>query len=952
MSFRPRQSVRTRDLAAALSADVRGDVRFDAGTRAAYSADSSNYRQVPIGVVLPRDADDVAAALKVCREHEVPILARGGGTSLAGQCCNVAVVLDFSRYMNRIVSIDPERRLAFVEPGVVLDRLQEAARPYGLAFGPDPATHAFCTVGGMIGNDSCGVHSLVAGRTSESVEELEILTYRGVRARVAAGGEELPPELRDRLLGLRDSVAELVRSRYPRIPRRVSGYSLDELLPERGFHVARALVGSEGTCAVLLGASVRLKPSPRSRALVVAGYPDICLAADAAPLALEHGPIGLEALDGAIVAGIRGRARAAAPALLPGGHAWLLVEFGGDTDDEASERARTLIAALARRPDAPATRLFEDSAEQRRIWEIRESAVGLSARAPDGRDRLGGWEDAAVPPERLGDYLRDFMSLLESSGYTGVLYGHFGEGCVHTRIDFDLASAPGIAAYRRFVEDAADLVVSYGGSLSGEHGDGQARAELLPRMFGEELVTAFREFKTIWDPDGKLNPGKVVDPLRLDEQLRLGAGYVPARPRTHFAFAEDDGSFGRAVLRCVGAGKCRKTDTGTMCPSYMVTRDELHSTRGRARLLFEMLKGEQIRGGWRDRRVREALELCLSCKSCKNECPAGVDMAAYKAEFLSHYYAWRPRPPQHYAVGLIFRWARLASRAPRLANRVAALAKTGVGVAPQRELPSLAPETFRTWFSRRPPPAAAAGERVLLWPDTFTNYFAPERGRAAVAALEAAGFRVEIPSRVLCCGRPLYDCGMLPAAKRQLRHVVSELREEIRAGTTVVGLEPSCTAVFRDELPALFPHDEDCRRLSSQTLSFAELLAARNWEPPQLDGRAIVHGHCHQKALWGMDADVAVLSALGLEVDLLDSGCCGMAGGFGFQRDHLDLSIACGERVLLPAVRAAPVDTLVVADGFSCCEQVEQTTRRRCLHTAEVVANALAQPPRDLARVL
>jgi FAD/FMN-containing dehydrogenase/Fe-S oxidoreductase len=951
LNSRPRQSSRTRDLAGALQAEVRGEVRFDVGTRAAYCVDSSNYRQVPIGVVLPRDADDVAGALRVCREHEVPILARGGGTSLAGQCCNVAVVFDFSKYMNRIVSIDPERRVAFVEPGVVLDRLQEAARPYGLAFGPDPATHAVCTVGGMIGNDACGVHSLVAGRTSQSVEELEVLTYRGTSTRLTAGGDGLPQELRDRLLGFRDGVADLVRARYPRISRRVSGYSLDELLPERGFHVARSLVGSEGTCAVLLGALLRLAPLPGSRSLVVAGYPEICGAADVVPLVLEHGPIGLEGLDGAIVEKIPRGGRAAAPSLLPDGHAWLLVEFGGDTDEEASERARALVAALGRLPDAPSTRLVADPAEQRRIWEVRESAVGLSARGPDGPDRFGGWEDAAVPPERLGDYLRDFTSLLGRFGRTGVLYGHFGEGCVHTRIDFDLASAPGISAYRRFVEEAADLVVSYGGSLSGEHGDGQARAELLPRMFGEELVAAFREFKAIWDPDGKLNPGKIVDPLRLDEQLRLGAGFAPARPRTHFPFADDDGSFGRAVLRCVGAGKCRKTHTGTMCPSYMVTRDESYSTRGRARLLFEMLQGDPLRGGWHDRHVREALDLCLSCKGCKSECPAGVDMAAYKAEFLSHYYARRPRPPEMVAVGLIFRWARVASRAPRLANGLARSAKTAIGIAPERRLPAFAPETFRAWFARRPPARDSAGERVLLWPDTFTNYFAPERGRAAVTALEAAGLRVEIPRRLLCCGRPLYDCGMLPTAKRQLRSIVSELRDEIRAGTTVVGLEPSCTAVFRDELPALFPDDEDSLRLSTQTLTLAELLGGREWQPPHLDGSAIVHGHCHQKAVWSMDADVALLAALGLEVELLDSGCCGMAGGFGFRRDKLDLSIACGERVLLPAVRAAPAGTFLVADGFSCREQVEQTTGKRCLHTAEVVARALDRTVHDLGRV-
>ncbi len=941
MSSRARQGPDRRDLVGALRAAVRGEVRFDAGARSAYSFDSSNYRQVPIGVVWPQDADDVTEALRVCREHEAAVLPRGAGTSLAGQCCNAAVVLDFSKYVNRIVSLDPERRVAFVQPGVVLDRLQDAARPYGLAFGPDPATHAFCTVGGMIGNDACGVHSLVTGRTSRSVEELEVLTYRGERLRVGAGGAGLSPELRDRLLELRDDVTDLVRARYPRIPRRVSGYSLDELLPERGFHVARALVGSEGTCAVVLGARVRLEPFPRSRALVVAGYPGICEAADAAPRVLEHGPIGLEGLDGAIVEGMRRRGRTAAVPTLPDGRAWLLVEFGGDTDEEASERAQALVAGLRKHADPSSARLVEDAAEQRQVWAVRELAVGLSARTEDGTDRFGGWEDAAVPPEQLGAYLRDFRALLGRFAYTAVLYGHFGDGCVHTRIDFDLASAEGIAAYRRFVEEGADLVVSYGGSLSGEHGDGQARAELLPRMFGEELVAAFREFKASWDPDGKLNPGKLVDPLPLDEHLRLGARFATARPRTRLPFAEDGGSFGRAVLRCVGAGSCRKTEGGTMCPSYMATRDELYSTRGRARLLFELLQGGELRGGWRDRNVREALDLCLACKGCKSECPSGVDMAAYRAEFLSHYYAWRPRPPRMLAEGLAHRWARAGSASPRLANGLARVAKPALGVSPERRLPELAPETFRAWFARRTRPSGAGGERVLLWPDTFTNYFAPNRGRAAVEALEAAGLRVEIPRRVLCCGRPLYGVGMLATARRLLRRVLSELQDDIRAGTVVVGLEPSCTAVFRDELPAFLPDDEDARRLSDQTLTLAELLVARGWRPPRIEGHAIAHGHCHQKALWGMDADLELLTGLGLDVELLDSGCCGMAGVFGLQREHLDVSIACGERVLLPAVRDAPAGTLVVVDGFSCREQVEQTTGRRCLHTAEIVAHAL-----------
>ena len=535
--------------------------------------------------------------------------------------------------------------------------------------------------------------------------------------------------------------------------------------------------------------------------------------------------------------------------------------------------------------------------------------------------------------------MRDFQQLLERYEYRGGLYGHFGEGCVHTRTDFDLTSEAGIAKYRSFVEEAADLVVSHGGSISGEHGDGQARAELLPRMFGDRLVAAFREFKAIWDPDGRMNPGKVVEPMPLDANLRLGAGYQAPAPRTRFAFAADEGSFGRAALRCVGVGKCRKTDAGAMCPSFMATGEERYSTRGRARLLFEMLQGELIRGGWRDEHVREAFDLCLSCKSCKRECPVNVDMAAYKAEFLSHHYRFRPRPAHMYATGLIASWARVASIAPGVSNWLAGLAKGLVGVSAERELPALAPETFRAWFGRRK--GSGNGKRIILWPDTFTNYFAPERGRAAVVVLEAAGFHVELPRRVLCCGRPLYDAGMLDTARRTLRKTVRELRADIRAGSTIVALEPSCLAVFRDELCELLPHDQDAQRLSQQTRSLAELLAEGSWQPPTLTADVLVHGHCHQQALWGMDADLQVLSSLGLEARLLDSGCCGMAGGFGYQKAHQQVSLVCAERVLAPAIRAAPQEALIVCDGFSCRGQIEQTTGRRALHLADVVAQAL-----------
>jgi FAD/FMN-containing dehydrogenase/Fe-S oxidoreductase len=934
------------------------DVRFDDGTRALYSTDASNYRQVPIGVVLPRRTADVVAALDVCRRHGAAVLARGGGTSLAGQCCNVAVVLDTSKHLNRILAVDPARRIARVEPGLVLDDLRSAAAPHGLTFGPDPASHSHCTLGGMIGNDSCGVHSLSAGRTSDNVEVLDVVTYRGLRLEVGAtpegelarileaGGE--PAAIYRALVELRDQVAPLVRERYPKIPRRVSGYNLDDLLPERGLHVARSLVGSESTCVLVLEATLRLVPRPASRVLLLAAYPDVYQAADDVPAVLEHGPIGLEGFDDRLLNDMKSRRlHSEGVALLPQGGGWLIIELGGETERAALDQAQRLQAALQRRPNAPATTILQKLEDQRRVWKVRESALGATAVVPGQPFTWEGWEDAAVPPAKLGGYLRDFRALLNRFGYRGAFYGHFGQGCLHTRTDFDLASAAGIRKYRDFVHEAADLVVSYGGSLSGEHGDGQARAELLPKMFGAELVEAFARFKAIWDPDGRMNPGKVVAPYRVDENLRLGAGFAPAEPATHFRFPEDGGRFARAAMRCVGVGACRRTDAGTMCPSYRATGEEKHSTRGRARLLFEMLRDGPRSDLWRDENVREALDLCLACKACKGECPTQVDMATYKAEFLSHYYEGRLRPRHAYAFGWIRRWTSLAAHAPGLANLLTqtpvlrSLAGAAAGMAPERRIPRFARGTFRRWFRRRP--RRGDGVPVLLWPDTFNDHFHPETAEAAVAVLEAFGYQVRIPQADLCCGRPFYDYGMLGPAKATLRRTLDALRSEGLAGLPVVCLEPSCASVFRDELPGLFPEDDEARGLAERVQTLAELLGQEEASLGglRLTGRALLQGHCHQQALRGLRADERLLRRLGLQVDVLDAGCCGMAGAFGFERDHYALSMAIGERVLLPAVRGAPADSLVVADGFSCREQIAQGTGRRALHLAEVLFRAM-----------
>ena len=953
------ESVDADALAHAMAAAIRGEARFDDGSRALYATDASNYRQVPIGVVVPRSVDDIVAAVAVARRHGAPVLARGGGTSLAGQCCNVAVVIDTSKYLNRVLDIDPQARLARVQPGLVLDDLRDAAELHHLTFAPDPSTHNRCTLGGMIGNDSCGAHSVMAGKTVDNVETLDILTYDGLRMRVGKTSDvELEQIIRDggrrgeiygALKVLRDRYADLVRQRFPKIPRRVSGYNLDQLLPENGFHVARALVGTEGTCVTILEATVNLVHSPPVRSLLMLGYTDAPSGADDVSLILEHRPTALEGFDDHLTNSLQAKGMYRQDIeMLPKGGGWLLVEFGGETKEEAERKAHGLMDALRRTKQPPEMRLAATPQEAHNAWQVREAGLGGTAIIPGKGHFWPGWEDSAVPPERVGDYLRDLRRLMDEHHYGGSFYGHFGQGCIHTRIDFDLKSSAGIAEFRRFMEEAADLVLRYGGSLSGEHGDGQARAEMLPKMYGPELVRAFGEFKAIWDPQGKMNPGKIVDPYKMDENLRLGTAYNPWLPKTHFQFPNDQGSFANAALRCVGVGKCRRHEGGTMCPSYMATREEQHSTRGRAHLLFEMLQGNPIQDGWRDERVHEALDLCLACKGCKAECPVNVDMATYKAEFLSHYYAGRRRPVVAYSMGLIHWWARLAAHMPALVNfsthapLLRTLTKQAAGIARQRQVPAFAPRTFKAMMRERavPNPTSPA---VILWPDTFNNHFHPETAMAAVEVLEAAGFRVIVPSGSLCCGRPLYDFGMLDTAKGLLRRILRDLQPEIRSGVPVVGLEPSCISVFRDELCNLFPHDEDAQRLKNQTFMLAEFLERRapHFTYPKLPGKAVLHGHCHQKTVLHMASEEAVLRKLGLDYTMPDSGCCGMAGAFGFEQKKYDVSIACGERVLLPAVRQAAKETYVISNGFSCREQIAQTTDRRALHVAELLQLAL-----------
>ncbi|MEU2268734.1 FAD-binding and (Fe-S)-binding domain-containing protein [Streptomyces olindensis] len=966
-----------RDLTALegeLRAAVRGDVGFGALDRALVTMDASNYRRVPYGVVAPVDADDVAAVLEVCRRQGVPVVPRGGGTSIAGQATGTGVVLDFTRHMNRLLALDPGARTAVVQPGLVLDRLQEAAAPHGLRFGPDPSTHSRCTLGGMIGNNSCGSHSVAWGTTADSVRELDVVTARGERLRLGRDWAGAPDGLRALVEG---DLARL-RTGFPGLPRRISGYALDALLPERGADVARSFCGSEGTLGVLTEAVVRLVEAPRARALAVLGYADESAAAEAAAGLLPLSPLTVEGMAADLVP---------SAAALPRGGAWLFVETGGESAAEARARAEAIVRAA----DVLDALVVTDAAGQRALWRIREDASGTATRMPDGSEAWPGWEDCAVPPARLGAYLRDFRALLAAHGLRGTPYGHFGDGCIHVRIDFDLLTEGGVARFRRFSEELAELVVAHGGSLSGEHGDGQARAELLPRMYGAETVRLFERVKGVWDPDDLLNPGMLVRPAPLDTGLRFSV--LPREPvDVAFGYPADGGDFSAAVRRCVGVAKCRTTSvsgSAVMCPSFRATGAEEHSTRGRARLLHEMLAGEVVTDGWRSAEVRDALDLCLSCKGCRSDCPVGVDMATYKAEFLHHHYAGRRRPAAHYAMGWLPVWLRAVARTRTawLVNALSGLrplawaAKRLGGIAPEREIPRVASRTFSRWWEQRRAhrpsgdgqPAqrpSADGDLVVLWPDTFTEHLSPSVGQAAVRVLEAAGLRVALPPTVrlekppvgdgrtvaldplsllrgrgrVCCGLTYVSTGQLDRARAVLRRTLDLMEPVLETDAPVVVLEPSCAAALRADVPELLHDDPRAARLAAKVLTFAETLErhAPGWTPPRLDRPVAGQTHCHQHAVLGDAADRRLRRAARLSGEL-SGGCCGLAGDFGFEKGHYEVSAACAEEQLLPSVRNAPDGAVVLADGFSCRTQLEHLAGVRGRHLAEVLAAALEE---------
>jgi FAD/FMN-containing dehydrogenase/Fe-S oxidoreductase len=948
----------------ALSEKIRGEVRFEKGDLSLYSTDASNYRYLPIGVVIPRDREDIIATVAVCRSMNVPIVSRGGGTGLAGQTTNHAVVMDMTKYFHHVIEINPEGRWARVQPGIVLDDINRAVEKHNLIVGPDPATHSHCTIGGMIGNNSCGVHAQWAGKMESNVLELEVLTYDGEILRVGeTSQEELAEKIRAGgrtgeiyrdILKLRDQYAQVIRDHFPHIPRRVSGYNLNELLPENKLNLARALVGSESTLVTVLEAKIKLLEKPKVRGLIVLGFPEIEEAADQIEFLDKLGPMGLEGVDELLRRNIEIKhINEAGLAELPKGNAWLLLEFGADDEKELEALIQKKTKKIQQHLSLPDdhVHVILNPEDQEKVWKVREAGLGATARNVDNNPSWPGWEDAAVPPEKIGSYLRDFKKLLAHYGYKASLYGHFGQGCIHCSIDFDLETHEGVENFHAFIREAARLVSKYGGSLSGEHGDGQARGELLGLMYGSEVIHAFEEFKRIWDPLNRMNPGKIVHPNGATDHLRFGEHHANWELPTHFSYVDDKGSFAFAVQRCAGVGNCRQLEGQTMCPSYKVTLEEKHSTRGRSRLLFEMMKKDTLLKPWKEEAVKESLDLCLACKGCKSDCPVTVDMATYKAEFLSHYFKGRLRPMAAYTMGLIFFWNRIAAFVPTLVNFLthqepfAWIVKKIGGIAPARDIPRYAKKTFRKGFRKR----SSHGKEVILWTDSFNNYFHPQVLSSLEESLERLGYHVSIPEKNLCCGRPLYDYGMLDLAKKMLKRVLTEMKPQIEAGTPVIFAEPSCLAVFRDELMNLFPNDKDALRLSKQSFTIAEFLQHEKLEF-DLSGDAtaplMFHGHCHHKSLDGEDSDRWLLSKLG-DTEILKTGCCGMAGSFGFEAgEKYDVSVAVGENDLLPKLRERK-EKILIADGFSCREQVYQSLGKYPLHTAELLLKKLQGEKHD-----
>ncbi|HEY9293348.1 MAG TPA: FAD-binding and (Fe-S)-binding domain-containing protein [Microlunatus sp.] len=928
-------------------------------TRALYSSDASLYRVVPQLVAWPRSADELAEIGWLAAEYEIPITSRGAGTSIAGNAIGTGLILNTSKYLNKIISLDRDARTATVQPGIVHAALQREATKIGLRFGPDPSSHTRCTVGGMIGNNACGSRALGYGKTSDNLVDLDIATLDGNRLTLTADSRPDASPLFSRLDGLVHDHLATIRTEFGRFGRQVSGYAMEHLLPEHGFDALKFLAGTEGTLAMITQATVRLVADAPSKIMIALGYPSMAEAADAVPAILPYGPTAAEGLDSRIVDVVRNRQGEGSVPDLPRGEGWMLVELTGDDDHDVRSRAARLLA------DSGCLDGFvvQDPAQAARLWKIREDGAGLAS-VSLSRPAHAGWEDTAVPPEHLGSYLRRFEELMTEHGVEGLPYGHFGDGCVHIRIDFPLWEDDGAAAYRSFVEEAAELVAGFGGSMSGEHGDGRHRSALLPKMYSPRALDLFGAVKQIFDPRNLLNPGVLVDPQPLQENLRIPE--VRTRP---LALLEPH--FTGEVHRCTGVGKCvasvpagASNTGGVMCPSFQATGNEKDSTRGRSRVLEEMINGGLITSGWDAPEVHDALDLCLSCKGCRRDCPTGIDMAAYKAEVLDRSYAGKLRPRSHYALGWLPRWGRMITKVPalaKLANLTLGLPLIGrvlkiiAGIDPRRGLPSF--ETHlpqiraRVAIADDPSAVLAQSEQagqggpnrvdhgpVIIWTDSLSTQFAGGPITSAVAVLEKAGYTPYLLPRNACCGLTWITTGQLDGARRQLQQSLDVLTPYARAGIPIVGLEPSCLAVWRSDAPELLD-DPRVATVANKISTLAELLTStEGWRPPDLAGvELVVQPHCHHTSVIGWQTDAALLQQTGATITTV-GGCCGLAGNFGMEQGHYEVSIKVAEHDLLPAVRKAGPDAIVLADGFSCRTQLAELSDRTAISLADLLA--------------
>jgi len=951
-----------RDLEHDLRRVVEGEVRFDKMTRLLYATDASMYQMEPIGVVIPRHAGDVQAAFEVANRQNVPILPRGGGTSLNGQTVNRAIVLDFSPHMNRVLEVNEAEGWARVEPGLVQDELNAHVRPLGLLFGPDTSTSNRATLGGMIGNNSGGAHSIAYGLTVEHVIELTALLADGSRV---VFGEVTPEVFRQKMQAaglegqvyreiarIKEQYADEIRARYPKHWRRVCGYNLDELPKDRLLNMARLVVGSEGTLLTVVEAKVRLVPRPKKTALDVIHYRDIQEALESSQAILETGPYAVELTDKMILDLARGNIEQSQRMGFVQGDpaAILIVEYAGESDVEVKAKVESLEGRRARDRFGYASHIAYDPAEQQSIWKLRKAGLGLLLGTKGDSKPIAFIEDTAVDPKDLPEFVPRFREIMAKHGARGAYYGHCSVGCLHIRPLINLKIERGLEQVRAIAGEIFDLVLEYGGAISSEHGDGRSRSPFLERVYGPKIFQAFREFKHAFDPKNLMNPGNLVDSPGLTEHLRSGPDYKTWEPATLLDFS-GQGGFAASVEMCNGVGVCRKKLEGTMCPSYMATRDEEHSTRGRANALRAVLSGQVPASEFEGRRLYEVMDLCLECKACKAECPSNVDMAKLKYEFLAHYYRANGLPLRNRLFGRIERLSRLGSRLAPLSNWVAGsrlnrwLMERLVGIDRRRPLPAFARETFTEWFNhRQAPPAGTRGE-VVLFHDTFVTYNAPQIGKAAVQLLERAGYAVKLVDKK-CCGRPLISKGMLTEAKAHAAWNVERLLPYAERGVAIVGLEPSCLLTLRDEYVDLLRSDA-ARQVAKQSFLLEEFLERERRKglslPFGANGRkALLHGHCHQKALVGTGPTVAALRWAGFDVQEMDSGCCGMAGSFGFEIEHYDLSVALGNRRLVPAVKAAGPDVEVVAPGISCRQQIEHLAGRRAKHPAEVLWETLS----------